>query len=102
MRWSTLEQLDIGNETGAREHTFEQIVAQQRVLRHPSGQRRLERVDVIDPLAGVRPFPPKVLVDVGYRRCVRVDPCRAGREALEERALASGQWRCDSGLKHRV
>ena len=88
--WGALEQLDVGDEAGAREHSLEEIVAQQRVVRHPPRQRRLERVHVVDAFAGIRPFSPKVLVDVGHRRRIRVDPGRAGREALEQRALASG------------
>ncbi len=87
VRGSALEQLDVGDETGAREHAFEEIVAQQRIVRHPSRQRRLERVHVVDALAGVRAFRPEVLVDVGHRRCVRVDAGRPRRETLEERAL---------------
>ncbi len=53
VRWSALEQLDVGHETGPREHTLEEIVAQERVVRHPARQRRLERVHVVDALAGV-------------------------------------------------
>src|SRR5207249_912041 len=58
MGWGMLEQFDVGDQTGTREQSLEEIVAQQRVLRHPSRQRRLEHVHVIDSLARVRALAP--------------------------------------------
>ena len=53
MRRRVLEQLDIGDHSGTREEALEEIVTQQRVLRDPPRQGRLERIHVVDPLARV-------------------------------------------------
>jgi hypothetical protein len=62
-----LEQVDIGDESGTGEQPLEQVVTQQRVLRHPPRERRLERVDVVDPLSRVGPLAEQVLVHIGDR-----------------------------------
>jgi hypothetical protein len=46
-----LDHLDIGDQAGARKDALEQVVAEQRALRDPPGQRGLEGVDVVDALA---------------------------------------------------
>ena len=51
-----LDDLDIGSEAGAGKHALEQIMAQQRGVRHPARKRCLERIDVIDSLAGIGAF----------------------------------------------
>ena len=99
---SALEQLDVGDEAGTREDALEEVVTQQRVLRHPPRQGRFECVDVVDSLAGIGPFPEEVLIDVGDGRRVRVDAGRTRRQALEERALAAGQGRGHARLEHGV
>ena len=73
VRGGALEQLDVGDQSRAREQALEEVVAQERILRHPSCHGRFERVHVVDPLAGVRALPEKILVDVGYGGRVRVD-----------------------------
>ena len=86
-RREVLDHLDVGGQAGAREDAFEQVVAEQRAFRHAPGQRRLEGIDVVDALAGERAFAEQVLVDVGYRRGVRIDAGGAGEHALERRGL---------------
>ena len=71
----------------AREHPSTGRDSQRIVRRAP---REPLHVHVIDPFAGIRAFPPEVLVHVGHRRRVRVDAGGAGREPLEERAPWSG------------
>ena len=102
VRGRALEQLDIGHQAGVREEALEEIVTQQRVLRHAPRERRLEGVHVVDPLAGVRALPEEVLVDVGHGGGIRVDPGWTRRQALERGARAPGQGRRDSRLQHRV
>src|SRR5205814_1357845 len=65
-RRKLLNDLDVGNKTGARKYPFEQIVAEQRVLGYTAGQRGVEGVDVIDALAGIRTLTEQILVDVGH------------------------------------
>ncbi len=88
-----LDHLDIGGEAGAGEDAFEQIVAEQRVLRHAAGERRLEGIDVVDALAGVGALAEQVLVDVGDRRRVGIDAAGAGEDPLIERSFAPDRQR---------
>ena len=95
-----LNQLDIGGEPGARKDTFEEIVAEKRILRHAAWQGGLECVDVVDTLARVGALAEKVLVNIGDGSCIRVHAARAGEDALIERSL-SADWerRRDAGLE---
>ena len=98
-----VDHLDIRREARAREDAFEEVVAEQRVVAHPSCHRRLERVDVVDALAGERAFAEQVLVHVGRGRCVGVDARRAGEDLLVPRAVAAErQRRCHARLQDRV
>ena len=66
-------------------------------------QRRLEAVDFIDPLAAKGTFLEQVLIDVGYRESIGIEPVGAGKRALEQRTLAAdGQRRRHAGLQHAV
>ena len=89
-RGELLDHLDVGDEPGAREDALEEIVAQQRVLGHAAGERRLEGIDVVDALAGVGAFAEEVLVDVGDRGGVGIDAARAG-ERCAGRASPRGR-----------
>ena len=52
---------------------LEEIVAEQRVVRNPAVERRLEGVDVVDALAGIGALAEQVLIDVGDGGGVRID-----------------------------
>ena len=97
------DDFDIGDESGACECSFEQIVTEQRPLRYAIRQRRLERIDVVDALAGIRAFAEQILIDVGDGGVVRIDARHAGEDALEDRAFATDrQRRCHSRLQYGV
>ena len=98
-----LDDLDIGGEAGAREHAFEQIVAEKRRIRRPAGERGFESVDVVDAFARIGAFAEQILIDVRDSRGVGIDSAQAGEDALEQRALpADRQRRRDARLQHRV
>ena len=98
-----LDDLDIGGETGAGEDALEQIVAEQRRVRHPAGERGLEGIDVVDALAGVGAFAEQVLVHVGDGGGIGIDAVHAGKDALEQRTLAADrQRRRDPWLQHGI
>jgi hypothetical protein len=65
--------LDVADESAPRVAAFEQVVAQDRVGRHSSAQRRLERVHLVHALAGERAAPEQILVDVRNVERVRID-----------------------------
>jgi hypothetical protein len=98
-----LDDLDVRDEARAREDAFEQVVAEQRVLGHAAGERRLEGIDVVDALAGIGPLVEQVLVDVGDRARIGIDPAMAREYALEQRALDAHRQRGrDARLEHAV
>ena len=99
-----LDDLDVGREARAGEDAFEEIVAEQGVLRHAPGERRLEGIDVVDALAGVGALAEQVLVDVGDRRRIGVDAAGTGEDTLDRaiprgRAAATGVTR---GCRMRI
>ena len=98
-----LEELEIGDESRPRKDAFEEVMAEQRVLGDPAGQRGGEGVDVIDALAGVGALAEQILVDVGDCARVRIDAGRAGEQPLKQRSFAI-RWhgRGDARLQDRV
>ena len=62
---------------------------------------RLERIDVVDALAGVGAFAEQVLIDVGNGGGIGIDAVHAGEDALEQRTFAADrQRRRDPRLQH--
>jgi hypothetical protein len=71
-RWIVVDHLDIRDEGRAGIKPLEQVVRQQRVLRHAPLERFGERVDVVEALPGKNAFVEEILVHVGYGGRVRV------------------------------
>ena len=86
-----LDDLDIGHERGPGKDAFEQIVAEESALGGPPGHGRLERVDVVDALAGVGPLAEQVLVHVGHGRGVRIQAWENSRRCAGRSSLP-GPW----------
>src|SRR5271165_2591356 len=102
-RGKFLDDLDIRRKAGAREDAFEQIVAQERSVFHPTIECRLEGVNVVDPLTGIRALAEQVLVYIGYRSGVGIESGSARDNALIKRSLgADRQGRRDPRLQHGV
>ena len=103
VRRELVEQLDIGDQAGASEHPLEQVVAQECVLRDAILHCRVERVEIVDPLAGEAALLEEVLVDVGDGGGVGIDPSRAGEDPLEQRPSVLGRQRGrDAWLQHTI
>ena len=90
MRWKCLEQLDVGRQCNASEDTFKQVMTQHRVVRDLIRQRRLERVEIINALAGIRAFLEQILIHIRDGRCIRIDTAGTGERPLEARAVTIG------------
>jgi hypothetical protein len=71
-----LDDFYIRNEAGAREDSFEKIVAEKRVLGYTACKRGFEGIHVVDALAGIRAFPHEILVHIGNGRGIRIDAAR--------------------------
>ena len=98
-----LDHLDVGRQPGAGVNPFEQIVAQQRRIGHPALQRGVERVHVVDPLAGEGTLVKHVLVHVRDSPRVWIDTVHAREDALEHGAAPPRrQRRRDPRLQNRM
>ncbi len=78
-----LQHQDVRDQAGAAVEPLEEIVAEERVLRHAAGQAGLEGGRIVDPLAGVDADAEEVLVDVRHRPGVEVEPGLTGEQARE-------------------
>ena len=79
---------DVAGQRGTAVKPLEQIVADDRVLRHAAMQASVERRDVEGALAGEYSFAEQVLIDVRDRTAVDIDRGIAGIEAGEQRPVA--------------
>src|SRR5690242_13297690 len=89
-RGEILEEDDVAHEPRARVRALEEIVAQDSVLRKPPDYRLLQGIDVVNSLPDERAFFEQVLVDIGNRVRVRIDPRFAGKELSETRPAGTG------------
>ena len=82
-RGKFLNHLDIGHEPRPREDALQQIVAKDRIFRNLPFERSLEAVDFVDPFAAIGAFFEQILVDVGNRERIGIEPIGARKSALE-------------------
>ena len=102
VRGIVVHQVDVGAQSGARVQALEEVVAEQRVLGDPPGERRLERVDVVDALADVAALVEQVLVHVGHRGGVRIEADVAREDLCERRAGRALDADLHARLQHAV
>ena len=98
-----LDHLDIGSQRRAGENALEQIVAEHGVVGNTACHSGGKGIDIIDALAGKRPFAEQVLIDIGHGRGIGFDPARAGIHPLIDRPLGPDRqsWR-DPGLQDAI
>ena len=103
MRRVFLDQFDIAQQSGTRKQALEQIVTEHRRFRHTALERGLERIEVVDSLAGVTALAEQILIHVRDRAGVRVHSGVAREDALKHRSLAL-VWKRDGHprLQHGV
>jgi hypothetical protein len=97
-----VDELDVRYECDACVETFEEIVGEQRVVGHAVAQRRHERVDVVEPLAGEDALGEQILVRVGHGGRIRIDAGVAGIEAREQRTRRTRERDADARLEDAV
>ena len=97
-----LDQLHIAEQPRSRVAAFEQVVAEDAVLRQPAGEGAFEGVDVVDALADERAFTEPILVDVGHGARVGVDAGVAAAQPRVAAAVAAGQTDTDARLQDAV
>ena len=81
---------------------FDQVMAQQALVGESSGEHSIERPHIVDSLSVVGAFPGEVLVDVGNRAGVRIDPTRIGEQAAEKGGARARRRGADARLDDRV
>ena len=103
VRRKILEQRDVGHQRAANVQTLEQIVAQQRVLRHASGQSGFESLYVVQTLAGEQALAEYILIEIRDCGGIGIETAAAGDDRAIQRALfAGGQQRRDPRLQHAI
>jgi hypothetical protein len=83
VRGELIEELAVGDESRTCEDACKEVMTQQRILRHPPSEGRLECIDAVDPFPDVRPLGEKVLVDPGAGKCVPVNATGAREDFLK-------------------
>ena len=101
-RGRLLHHLHVADQAAARVAAFQQVVAEDAVLRQAIAQHVFEGVDVVDPLADERAFAEQVLVDVGHGAGVGVDAEITAEQACVARAVGAGQAQSDARLQDAV
>ena len=94
--------LHVGDESRTRVQPLEEVVRQQRVLGDAPADGRLERVDVVQSLAGKSSFAEQVLVGVRDRRRIGVDAGVPGVHPREERPAGAPQVDAHARLEDAV
>ena len=103
VRRKILEQRDVGHQRAANVQTLEQIVAQQRVLRHASGQSGFESLYVVQTLAGEQALAEYILIKIRDCGGIGVEAAAAGDDRAIQRTLfAGGQQRRDARLQYAI
>ena len=97
-----VHELDVRHQRDACVQPFEQIVGEQRVLRHRVFERRDEGVDVVEPLAGEDPLGEEILIGVGHRGRVRVHAGVPRIEPGKERTGRAHERDADARLQDPV
>ena len=69
-----LVERQVADQSATSVNRLQQIVAENSVFRKASGQCAFERVDLVDSLSDERAFLKKVLIHIGDRASVRIDP----------------------------
>ena len=97
-----VDDFDVGDQRGARVQSLEQVVREQCVFGHAAVERRRERVDVVQALAGEDAFLEQILIDVGDGGGVRVDAGVPGIRPREQRPGGAGHRHADAGLEDAI
>ena len=90
VRRIVLNHRDVAGQPRPRIRSFNQVMAQQRISREASVQNTDHRVDFVDSLPGKRSLAIKILIHIGDRPRIRVEPgfsCKDGGQPRLGRAL---------------
>ena len=94
--------VDVGDQAGAGEVAFDQIVRQQPILGEPPVGCLLEGVDLVNPLAGEAPLAVEVLIHIGHRRGVGVDARNPREDGREMGPVGARERDPDPGLENAI
>ena len=97
-----LEDGYVGHQACSSVYAFEEVMAEEGVLRDSSPQAALEGSDVIDAFPSVNAYTEKVLVHVRDRMGVEIQTSIRFEDVREQGPCVTGLQRLDSRLQHRV
>ena len=97
-----LVDLHVAEQAGSCITPFDQVVAENLVIRQATFQGAGERVHVVDALADEGTLLEQVLVNVRYRASVGIDAGITAKQPGVDRARGAGQADAHSRLQHRV
>ena len=86
-----LVELDVADQRRAGVAGFHQIVAEHAVLRETAGHGLLECIDVVDSFPNKGAFAEQILVHIGNRARVGIDPDVAGKDPTNQERSALGR-----------
>ena len=92
----------VADQGGAGVARFQQIVAENGVLRKASGHGSLEGVHIVNSFADERAFLEKILIHVGHLPRVRIDAGLAGEKPGEPGSPGAGQTDAHARLQNAV
>ena len=81
---------------------FDQVVAEQTAFREAAGKNSAEGAQIVDPFAVVGALAGEILVHVGNRFGVWIDPDRVGKQPAERRSQRAGQGWTDARLEDGI
>ena len=78
---------------------FQQVVAEDGVLREAAGDGSLEGVHIVNPFADKRAFPEHILIDVRHFARVRINPASPANSRTNQERRALGRLTPTRGCK---
>ena len=97
-----LVKLDFCDQSAARVAAFKQVMAENPAERKAFVEHVLERIDVVDALAGERTFAEQILIGVGNRASVGIESRIAAKQQRVTRGLVGRETGADARLQDPV
>ena len=102
VRGIILDHRNVAHQPSARIRPLNQVMTKQRVPRESSIQHVQQRIDLVDPFAGKRPLSIQILVHIGTRPRVRIQPGLTNEDCGQPRSRGAVHADIDPRLQDPV